>query len=72
MRLVGGCSVLVAVKLHPDGKITVAKIRASKPIAEQVAGYFGGGGHPFAAGFRAYDASYEEVVADWQNSAWNS
>lgn len=63
MRLVEGVVLCVAVKTYPDGKIT-GKIRASKPIAEQVAGYFGGGGHPFAAGFRAYDLSYEEVVAD--------
>lgn len=63
MRLVEGVILCVAVKTYPDGKVT-GKIRASKPIAEQVAGYFGGGGHPFAAGFRAYDLSYEEVVAD--------
>ena len=28
------------------------------------AGFFGGGGHPYAAGFRTYDTSYEEVVSD--------
>ena len=30
----------------------------------QVASYFGGGGHPYAAGFRTYDTNYEEVLAD--------
>ena len=36
----------------------------SKPVADQIAGYFGGGGHPFAAGFRTYDVQYNDVVAD--------
>lgn len=63
MRLVEDVVVAVAVKTYPDGKIT-GKIRTSAPVAEQIAGYFGGGGHPYAAGFRAYDLSYEEVVAD--------
>ena len=65
MRLVEGVEVAVAVKTYPDGKVT-GKIRTSStaPIAEKVAGYFGGGGHPFAAGFRTYDTTYEEVVSD--------
>ena len=63
MRLIEGVVVAIAVKTYPDGKVT-GKIRTSKPIAEQIAGYFGGGGHPFAAGFRTYDVSYEDVVAD--------
>ena len=65
MRLVEGVRVAVAVKTYPDGKVT-GKIRcdASTPIADKVAGYFGGGGHPQAAGFRTYDTSYEEVVQE--------
>ncbi len=65
MRMVEGVKVAVAIKTYPDGKVT-GKIRTSTdvPIAERIAGYFGGGGHPFAAGFRTYDTSYEEVVAD--------
>lgn len=63
MRLVEGVVVAIAIKTYPDGKIT-GKIRTSEPIAEQIAGYFGGGGHPFAAGFRTYDISYDDVVAD--------
>jgi nanoRNase/pAp phosphatase (c-di-AMP/oligoRNAs hydrolase) len=57
--------VAVAVKTYPDGKIT-GKIRCSSdaPVAEAVAGYFGGGGHQYAAGFRTYDMSYDDVVAD--------
>ncbi len=65
MRLVEGVRVAVAVKTYPDGKVT-GKIRcdASTPIADKIAGYFGGGGHPQAAGFRTYDTSYEEVVQE--------
>lgn len=65
MRLVEGVKIAVAVKTYPDGKVT-GKIRTAgdAPIAEKVAGYFGGGGHPFASGFRTYDMSYEDVVKD--------
>ena len=65
MRLVEGVKVAVAIKTYPDGKVT-GKIRtaAEAPIAEKIAGYFGGGGHPQAAGFRTYDTTYEEVVRD--------
>lgn len=65
MRLVEGVKVSVAIKTYPDGKVT-GKIRTAygAPIAEKVAGYFGGGGHAQAAGFRTYDTTYEEVVAD--------
>ena len=63
MRLVEGVRVAVAIKTYPDGKLT-GKIRSSLPIADQVAGYFGGGGHPYAAGFRTYDTTYEEAVND--------
>ncbi len=65
MRLVEGVRVAVAIKTYPDGKVT-GKIRCSTdaPIAEKVAGYFGGGGHPYAAGFRTYDTSYDEVVRE--------
>lgn len=65
LRLVEGVEIAVAIKTYPDGKIT-GKLRSSPsaPIADQVAGYFGGGGHPYAAGFRTYDATYEDIVAD--------
>ena len=65
LRMVEGVKVAVAIKTYPDGKVT-GKIRCSGEagIAEMVAGYFGGGGHPYAAGFRTYDTSYEEVVRE--------
>lgn len=65
LRTVEGVKVAVAVKTYPDGKVT-GKVRCmgDAAIAEKIAGYFGGGGHAYAAGFRTYDISYEDVVAD--------
>ena len=65
MRLVEGVKVAVAVKTYPDGKVT-GKVRCASGVmvADKIAGYFGGGGHPYAAGFRAYDMTYEDVVHD--------
>ena len=65
MRLVEGVRVAVAVKTYPDGKVT-GKIRTASdaPIAEKIAGYFGGGGHIYASGFRTYDTTYDEVVRE--------
>lgn len=63
MRLVEGVKVAVAIKTYPDSKVT-GKIRTSEPIADQIAGFFGGGGHPFAAGFRTYDTTYEDTVKE--------
>ena len=65
MRLVEGVRVAVAVKTYPDGKVTgKIRTRIDAPIADKIAGYFGGGGHPQAAGFRTYDTTYDEVVRD--------
>lgn len=63
LRLVEGVQLAVAIKTYPDGKLT-GKIRSTLPIADQVAGYFGGGGHPYAAGFRTYDTTYTEVTRE--------
>lgn len=62
LRLVEGVEIAVAIKTYPDGKLT-GKIRSAQPVADQVAGFFGGGGHPYAAGFRVYD-DYENVLPD--------
>ncbi|MBQ9017017.1 DHH family phosphoesterase [Candidatus Saccharibacteria bacterium] len=61
LRLVEGVEVSACFKTYPDGKIT-GKIRTSKPIADQIAAFFGGGGHPYAAGFRTYDLSYDDAI----------
>ncbi|HET8884595.1 MAG TPA: DHH family phosphoesterase [Candidatus Saccharimonadales bacterium] len=62
MRLVEGVEIGVAIKTYPDGKIT-GKLRSNLPISEQVAGFFGGGGHKYAAGFRAYE-EYDTIVTE--------
>lgn len=62
MRLVEGVEVTCAIKTYPDGKLT-GKIRCNTPVADKIAGYFGGGGHAYAAGFRAYD-SYETIIKE--------
>jgi len=62
MRLVEKVALAVAIKTYPDGKIT-GKLRANAPVAEEVAGYFGGGGHKYSAGFRAYE-EYDKIVAE--------
>lgn len=55
MRLVEGVEIGVAIKTYPDGKLT-GKLRSNSPISAQVAGFFGGGGHQYAAGFRVYES----------------
>ncbi|MGB4762797.1 MAG: DHH family phosphoesterase [Candidatus Saccharimonas sp.] len=62
MRLVEGVKVTCAIKTYPDGKLT-GKLRCNTPVADQVAGYFGGGGHAYAAGFRVYE-SYDTIVRE--------
>lgn len=60
MRLVEGVEIGVALKSYPDGKIT-GKLRSNLPISEQVAGFFGGGGHVYASGFRVYE-EYDKIL----------
>lgn len=54
MRLVEGVQVACAIKTYPDGKLT-GKLRCNTPVASMIAGYFGGGGHSYAAGFKIND-----------------
>lgn len=53
MRMTVGVRVAIGYKVYSDGKIT-AKIRCNygSPVAHIVAEKFGGGGHPYAAGFK--------------------
>lgn len=62
MRSVEGVEVAIAFKTYPDGKVT-GKIRTNRPVANLIAGYFGGGGHAFAAGFRAYE-DYATILTE--------
>jgi phosphoesterase RecJ-like protein len=63
MRLAKNTQVAVAFKVYKDGKVT-AKIRANygHAVADKLAEYFGGGGHPYAAGFKVTSGkSYGDV-----------
>lgn len=66
MRLVENVEVAVAIKTYPDGRLT-GKIRSNSPISEAVAGYFGGGGHEYAAGFRIYE-SIDTIIPELLNA----
>ncbi len=56
MMLTLGTRIAIGFKHYPDGRVT-AKLRAAYgyPIAGPLAEYFGGGGHPYAAGFKIQD-----------------
>lgn len=54
LRLVEGVEVSCVIKTYPDGRLT-GRLRSNTPVSEQIAGYFGGGGHDYAAGFRVYE-----------------
>ena len=62
MRMVEGVEAAVAIKTYPDGKLT-GKIRVNTPVADQIAGYFGGGGHRYAAGFKVFE-EYDKIVPE--------
>jgi len=62
MRLVDTVKVAIAIKTYPDGKLT-GKIRANLPIAHHVAGFFGGGGHEYSAGFKVFE-TYDKVMSE--------
>jgi phosphoesterase RecJ-like protein len=62
MRLVEGVDVAIAIKTYPDEKLT-GKIRSNIPIADKIAGYFGGGGHSYSAGYKIYE-SYDVALKD--------
>jgi len=53
MRMTIGVKVCIAFKIYNNGRVT-AKIRCNPGghIADKLASEFGGGGHPYAAGFK--------------------
>lgn len=63
MRQVTGVKMAVALKSYPDGRIT-AKLRSNygNPLCDKIAEKFGGGGHPYASGFRVTDGSGLEDI----------
>jgi phosphoesterase RecJ-like protein len=66
MRLAKNTDIAIAFKVYPDGRVT-AKIRANygRAVANKVAEHFGGGGHPYAAGFKVKNGkSYDEIKTE--------
>ncbi|MDB5170149.1 MAG: hypothetical protein JWN82_545 [Candidatus Saccharibacteria bacterium] len=56
MRMTINTAVAIAFKVYSDGKVT-GKIRCNygSPVASKLAEHFGGGGHPYASGFKIQD-----------------
>jgi phosphoesterase RecJ-like protein len=66
MRMTIGTDIAIAFKTYKDGKMT-AKIRCNygKPIGNELARRFGGGGHPYASGFKITDGRpYNEIKSE--------
>lgn len=63
MRMTVGVEIAIGYKVYKDGKIT-GKIRCNygSPIANDLAIKFGGGGHPYAAGFKILDGTPIETL----------
>lgn len=66
IRLVEGVRLAAAFKTYPDGKIT-CKLRANSGniSANRIAEKFGGGGHPYAAGFKVRDMEYAQLKKEF-------
>lgn len=63
MRMTIGVEVAIAFKVYNNGRIT-GKVRCNygKGIGGELGALFGGGGHPYAAGFKSTDGtSYEDL-----------
>lgn len=65
MKQVTDVNLALALKSYPDGRIT-AKLRSNYgyPVCNKIAEQFGGGGHPYASGFRVTDGSGLQEVLD--------
>jgi phosphoesterase RecJ-like protein len=66
MRMTVNVELAIAFKLYDDGKVT-AKIRANQgsAVAAELATHFGGGGHPYASGFKIQDGRpFNEVKSE--------
>lgn len=66
MRMTTGTHVAIAFKTYQDNRIT-AKIRCNQgyPVADKLAEHFGGGGHPYASGFKIQDGRpFREIKSE--------
>jgi len=69
LRGTEGVEIAIAFKTYPD-RIT-GKLRAyskSSEVCHLIAEEFGGGGHPFAAGFKIFDTNYEKIKDEVMSS----
>lgn len=66
MRLTERTAIAIAFKTYKDSKVT-GKIRCNYgyPIGGKLAEHFGGGGHPYASGFKVTDGRpYNEIKSE--------
>jgi len=66
MLLTEGTQLALGFKQYPDGKTTV-KLRANygSPVAAELAKHFGGGGHPYASGFKITDGrAFDDIKSE--------
>lgn len=65
MRLTEGTKIAIAFKTYPNDRVT-AKIRCNygNPIGKDLAEHFGGGGHPYASGFKVIGRPFNEVKSE--------
>ncbi|MBA3757707.1 DHH family phosphoesterase [Candidatus Saccharibacteria bacterium] len=71
MRLGKGTDIAICFKVYRDKKVT-AKIRSNygRSISDKIAEHFGGGGHPYASGFKVQTGqSFDEIKAEAINVA---
>ena len=70
MRMTIGVDIAIGYKIYNDGKIT-GKIRCNygKAIASDLAVQFGGGGHPYASGFKVLDGTPISQLKEKVNKA---
>lgn len=66
MLQTAGVGIAVVIKTYKDGKILGAiRCNAGYSIGAELAGHFGGGGHPYASGFKLQDGRpYNEVKSE--------
>lgn len=67
MRMTTGTHIAIAFKTYDNGGRITAKIRANQgyPIAGKLAEHFGGGGHPYASGFKIQDGRpFNEIKSE--------
>jgi len=73
MLQISGVQLAIVFKTYDDGRITGAlRANTAAPIANALAEHLGGGGHPYASGFKITDGrTFNEVKAECISQATN-